>query len=100
MMNRYEKIMTSHSNARLVEIVTVLKDEYQPEAVQAAISELKRRNLSKSEIESAKNEMIEYQIQETIRKNKPIAWYHKILLGITPASFRSTVLEVIKETRR
>jgi predicted Zn-dependent peptidase len=98
-MNSYEKIMMSHSNARLIEIVTVLKDEYQPEAVQAAISELKRRNLTKSEIESAKNELIQNQMEETTRKNKSISWYWKILLAILPASFRSTALEVINEIR-
>ncbi len=99
-MNSYEKIMMSHSNARLIEIVTVLKDEYQPEAVQAAISELKRRNLTKSEIESAKNELIQNQMEETTRKNKSIAWYWKILIAFLPTPFDAIVLHVINERKQ
>ncbi len=46
MGNNYLEVMAKKSDSELLEIVTKLKDDYQPEAVEAAKEEIKNRNLS------------------------------------------------------
>ncbi|MBK8807848.1 MAG: hypothetical protein IPO21_14840 [Bacteroidales bacterium] len=48
--NKIKEGMTNKTNEALVEIVTKLRNEYQPEAIIAAEEELKTRNIDFSEI--------------------------------------------------
>ena len=59
MENKFEDIMENKSDSELLEIVTKLKDDYQPDAVEAAKEEIENRNLSSEQIESAENEIKE-----------------------------------------
>jgi hypothetical protein len=52
----FTKTMSGRTNAELIEIVTKLKDAYQPEAVKAAELEIIKRNLSAAQVNAAKEE--------------------------------------------
>ncbi len=56
-INPFAEAMAKRSDADLIEIVIALRDDYQPEAVVAAESELRNRHLSEEEIEKARSEL-------------------------------------------
>lgn len=45
----YKEVMSGHSNETLVKILTVKRDQYQPEALEAAQQELEKRGLKLSD---------------------------------------------------
>ena len=59
MTNDFTTVMEQKSDSELLEIVTKLKDDYQPEAVAAAQNEIGKRNLSETQFEQAKFEIEE-----------------------------------------
>ena len=83
-MTDFKDAMSKRSDAELIEITTKLKNDYQPEAVSAAIEELKSRDLKPEEIESAESEI---QEKEEINKELaeiPLATVWKVLTFIKP----------------
>ena len=59
MENMLNLIMAEKSTSELLEITTRLRDDYRQEAIEAAENEIKKRDLSKKDLEIAKEEMIE-----------------------------------------
>ena len=55
--NEFIEVMKNRSDSELLEIVTKFKEKYQVEAVKAAESELKSRNLTTENLDSAKQEI-------------------------------------------
>jgi hypothetical protein len=49
MTTDYREVMSGHSNETLVKILTVKRDQYQPEALEAAQQELEKRGLKLSD---------------------------------------------------
>jgi hypothetical protein len=83
--NQFAEAMTKRSDADLIEIVTTLRDDYEPEAVVAAEAEIKTRNLSIEQIETAKAENDERNHLKSEKANEPLATGWKILNFIFPA---------------
>jgi hypothetical protein len=83
--NEFSEAMSKRSNADLIEIVTILRDDYQPEAVIAAESEIKDRKLSIEKIEAAKAETNERNAINDQKANKPLGFGVKILNFLLPA---------------
>ena len=82
MANKFTEIMAKRSDSELLEIVTKLKDDYQPEAVLAAELEIKNRNLSNEQLEKAKIEIKEKEISLAEKENEPLETGQKILFFI------------------
>lgn len=53
----FTSVMTTRTDEELIKIVTVQRSDYQPEAVAAAEKEIKLRNISLTDIESAKEQI-------------------------------------------
>ena len=83
--NEFTKSMQRATDAELLDIVTVSRNDYQPEAIEAAEAELKVRNLSATEIERA--EKIVKAKAEAIeaRKDLPLQTRWKVLAFLFPA---------------
>lgn len=60
MENNFSKVMAQRSDSELLKIVNELRNDYQPEAIEAAEIELISRSLNNDQIENAKKE-IEFQ---------------------------------------
>ena len=71
MENKFAEAMSKRSDSELLEIVTKLRNDYQPEAVEAAEIEIKKRNLSTEQIEKAKEEIIVKEISLKEREKEP-----------------------------
>ena len=82
MASDFTKIMANRSDGELLEIVTKLKDDYQPEAVIAAELEIKNRNLSTEQLENAEIEIKEKEISLAEKENEPLGTGQKILFFI------------------
>lgn len=82
MANDFTEIMAKRSDSELLEIVTKLKDDYQPDAVLAAELEIKKRNLSSEQIEIAKNEIKEKEKSLAEKENEPLEAGQKVLFFI------------------
>ncbi len=74
--------MEQKSDSELLEIVTKLKDDYQPNAVLAAQKEIERRDLSGEQVEQAELEIEEKEKKNFERENEPLGVGQKILFLI------------------
>ena len=95
MGNDFTEVMIKKSDSELLEIVTKLKDDYQPEAVEAAKEEIKNRNLSDDNIKEAENEIKEKEIKIKDKENEPLETGQRIMFfiffwGIIPWIMAST----------
>ena len=87
MTTDFTQIMSERTDKQLVEIVTIKRDEYQPDAVIAAEKEIERRQLSPDsfysieEIESIKNPIPVDKADMTFDLS------HKIYTILLPAAF-------------
>lgn len=82
MENKFIDAMEKRSDSELLEIVTKLRNDYQPEAVEAAELVIKNRNLSTDQIEQAKQEIKEKEISNAERENESLSVGQKILFFI------------------
>jgi len=82
--NQFSEVMRQRSDAELLEIVTVLKDDYQPEAVTAATHELESRNLSSEALKMAEHELQQKQIATEEKANTPLDLKWKVLCLLFP----------------
>lgn len=95
MDNKFIEVMEKRSNSELLEIVTKLRDDYQPEAIEAAELEIKKRDLSTDQIEQAKQELKEKELSIEERKNESLSVSQRILFfiffwGIIPWAMAGT----------
>lgn len=82
MENKFIDAMGKRSDSELLEIVTKLRNDYQPEAVEAAELVIKNRNLSTDQIEQAKQEIKEKEISNAEKENESLNVGQKILFFI------------------
>ena len=54
MKNKFAKVMSEMTDEELIKIVTIERDEYQPLGLEAAESEIKKRNIDTSKFEEIK----------------------------------------------
>jgi hypothetical protein len=82
--NKFTEVMSVRTDAELIKILIEHRNDYQPEAIEAAEIEFKKRNLSESEINLAKEEnKVKKQIDEE-RANKKLDTVWKGLTFIFP----------------
>jgi len=82
MANKFEQVMRERSDSDLIEIVTKLRGDYQPEAVRAAELEIENRNLSTARYEEATEKLKEKEKTQLDRENEPLSTGQKILFFI------------------
>ena len=71
MENKFEQVMVDRTNQQLIKIITVDKESYQKLAVQAAMLEIKKRNLSADFIDKTEKEVIsEYSVLNRVNSQK------------------------------
>jgi hypothetical protein len=84
MTNEFTEIMSKRSDEELIEILSLFKDDYQPDAIEAAEKELAKRNLSTETIETARQEIDEKYWMIEDKANMPLEPHWKILTCIFP----------------
>jgi hypothetical protein len=84
MENTFIEVMSKRSDVELVEILTKYKNDYQPEAIYAAETEFKKRNLSLEKMNEIEKEIKTKKNNKIIIENKPLQVYWKILVFIFP----------------
>jgi hypothetical protein len=84
MENKFISIMTQRTDAELLKIVNEQKNDYQPEAIEAAELELKNRNLSDEQVEEAIQENRSKEQTETEKSNMPLSGSWKVLTFVFP----------------
>ena len=82
MENKFTEAMAKCSDSELLEIVTLLRDDYQPEAVEAAKLELEKRDLSSEQLENVKEKVNRKEILSEEKKNTPLDAGEKFLFFI------------------
>ena len=75
MENQFATIMAERSNEELMEILLRKRNDYQKEAVDAARSELSRRNLSPEQIEEITDLIQQRDEQEREKLENRISWF-------------------------
>jgi hypothetical protein len=95
--NKFASVMSKKTNNELIGIVTINKENYQAEAIEAAKIEIKNRNLSDTQIEKA-NRINEKKVAEIQKKaEEPLGGEYKILLLFLP--IRAISLSVYYENK-
>jgi hypothetical protein len=97
MENNFSNIMADRSDAELLNILTNQRDDYQPEAIQAAEIEYKKRNLSEDQINIAQKEIeiVNEQVLEKANQKLETIWkaiafiFPGILLLIFSGTFKA-----------
>lgn len=94
-MQDFKEVMAGKSDADLIEIVTKLRDDYQPGAVTAAEAELKSRNLSAEQIALAGVEIRGKETEKQLKADEPLGTGQKILFllffwGVIPWAMAGT----------
>ena len=84
MNNRFDDIMRKHTDAELITIVNSPEGDYEPDALEAAKIELKKRNLSEVQITTATQEIEQKKQAKESRANAPLNFFWKVLGFIFP----------------
>ena len=82
MDNKFIEVMARRSDGELLEIVTKLRDDYQPEAVEAAELEIKNRNLSDEQIEHVNEDIKVKEFYHKQKEIEPLERVQKVLFFI------------------
>jgi hypothetical protein len=82
--NGFAGIMQQRTDVELLEIVTTLRNDYQPDAVLAAEIELKNRNLSPDQREQVLLKLEQTQKIKEQKANEPLEVHWKVLCMIFP----------------
>ncbi len=95
MKNEFAQVMSKRSDSDLLEIVTKLRGDYQPEAVLAAEMEIQKRNLSAEEIKNAHEDIQIKEVAHLQKENEPLDAIQRALFiiffwGVIPWSVAST----------
>ena len=84
MANKFTDIMSPHTDAELLKIVNVQRNDYQSEALEAAELELQKRNLSAEQVQEAVQENETKKLIETEKANVKLGGGWKVLTFIFP----------------
>jgi hypothetical protein len=98
-VNPFVEVMKKRTDAGLIEILTLRSQDYQPLAVEAALTELKIRNLTKAEIHFAQDELEKKRNDLLIVANKPLSWPLKAVFIFLPGYIRVLFLHVINSRK-
>ncbi|MFA7379648.1 MAG: hypothetical protein WC150_04255 [Bacteroidia bacterium] len=95
MKNEFAAVMSKRSDSDLLEIVTKLRGDYQPEAVLAAEMEIQKRNLSDVQMKNAQDDIQIKEVTHLQKENEPLDAIQRALFivffwGVIPWSVAST----------
>ncbi|MBA2612678.1 MAG: hypothetical protein H0U95_11940 [Bacteroidetes bacterium] len=91
MTKDFTQVMSERTDKQLVDILTLKRDEYQPEAIFAAEKEIEHRQIN---VETFYSEVQIHEIQNSTQIDKAdmeFEWYHKILTIFLPATIIAVV---------
>jgi hypothetical protein len=91
MDNEFDAVMQKRTDAELIKILNSPPDHYQPAALEAAQTEFERRNLSETEVASAKQEIAQEQAIDEANANKPLGALPKVVAFPVPGHIISYV---------
>lgn len=91
MENKFTSLMVQLSDSELLKVVTIARNDYQPEAIEAAEIELKNRNMSVQQTEEIERENESLEQIKIEKSNKGLGFTLKVLSfffpGIIPILF-------------
>lgn len=87
MTNEFDEVMAKRSDAELIVILNSPEGDYQPTAVEAAKRIFESRNLSVSQVETAKMQIAIAREKDEAKSNEPLAIGPKILAFIFPGLY-------------
>jgi len=91
MDNEFSEVMSTRTDAQLLEVINSSPGDYLPLALEAAKIELKNRHLTNEQLALAKDEIKQKQDFEEAQNNEPLSTTGKVLAFIFPRIF-STLL--------
>ena len=87
MTNEFDEIMAKRSDAELIAILNSHEGDYQPAALEAAKRIFEGRNLSVSQVETAKVQIAMAREKDKTKANEPLTIGPKILAFIFPGPY-------------
>jgi len=96
MENKFTISMVQLSDTELLKVVTISRNDYQPEAIEAAEIELKNRNLSVQQTEEAIKENESLEQIKIEKANKELGITLKVLSFIFPGIIQILFSRVFK----
>jgi hypothetical protein len=81
---KFADVMRKHTNAELIEICTRQREDYQPEALEAAEAEMARRDLSVDQIKAAEQQIEALDADRQRRANLPLDGSFKVWALLMP----------------
>jgi len=94
--NKFSEVMKQRTDAELIEIVTNLRNDYQPDAVVAAEMEINSRNLTSVQIENAKEETEKKNAEIEFKAKEPLDIHWRVLCLIFPGFINFILAFVFK----
>jgi hypothetical protein len=94
--NKFAEVMANRSNKELHEIVGILRDEYEPEAVAAAEAEAEKRKLAGELIQPIEKETKTKRQLNAEKANTPLQIYWKILTLLLPGLMNLLIADELK----
>jgi uncharacterized RDD family membrane protein YckC len=79
MENNYTDVMSARSDEELIKIVTMQREDYQPDAVIAAEVELKKRNISSDKIEAIKSDLTAKDEKQSIINTNIVSQWIRLI---------------------
>lgn len=98
MNTNFTEVMTQKTEDELIEITTVLRDEYQPLAVKAAEVELRKRKVQTSQIQEVTEKIIRKKEEQVSFQSAKVSSLNRFLhfvIDTTAIMFITLVLETI-----
>jgi len=92
----FSEKMRQRSDADLVDIVTRLREDYQPEAVLAAEEELKSRDLPAEQIEALQEAANSTQEALDEKANEPLEGFWRVLCFLIPGGINLVLSFIFK----
>lgn len=82
--NKFLSIMSERTDEELINILFVCRNDYQPEAIEAAEYEFHKRNISLDTIEAVKKELCNVKDKKAAKANMSLQTYWKVLAFLFP----------------
>jgi hypothetical protein len=83
-IDEFRGVMSDRTDADLVKMTTIERNQFQPDAVIAAEEELKKRNLTADQIETVNTDIRIETEKEGEKANEPLGIFWKILTFLFP----------------
>lgn len=79
MAKDFTQVMSERTDKQLIEIISIKRDEYQPEALVAAEKEIAKRNLDPEKFNDDERTSVVKETEHISKREMQFKWYHKII---------------------